>query len=508
MADEFLVIKNMSKSYAGVRALERINLTINSGEIHCLVGENGSGKSTLIKAVAGVVPIDEGEIMIQGHSYKRLHAIDAIREGIQVIYQDLSLFPRLTVAENIAFNQLVEEKRRLVRWKDVKNIAQHELAKIGIHLDPDALVEDLPMASKQMVAIVRALTQDAKLIIMDEPTTALTRSEIDSLFSIILDCQKRGIATVFVSHKLSEVLEISERVSVLRDGKKVGDYATDELDHEKLIFYMTGKKIDHSILASRPPQQEETPLLELRNLSKKGQYDHINLHLHKGEILGITGLLGSGRTELALSIFGLNPYDSGEMYLEGVPAVISSPRHAVSSGIGLLPEDRHSQGLFIQQSIGDNIIATILNKLLNFLRLIVTSKKTQAIDRWAAQLHIKTPSLSIPVESLSGGNQQRVVLAKWLATDPKLFIVDNPTAGIDIGSKADIHQMIRQLALSAEMGIIMISDEIAEVFHNCHRVLVMKAGRITSEVDTSKVTETELFALVNGKTDNVPSSTA
>jgi len=276
MTDEFLVVKNISKSYAGVRALDRVSMTIKQGEIHCLVGENGSGKSTLIKAVAGVIPIDEGEIIIHGHSYKNLHAIDSIREGIQVIYQDLSLFPRLTVAENIAFNQLVEEKRTLVNWKEVKNIAQNELSKIGIQLDPDELVEDLPMARKQMVAIVRALTQDAKLIIMDEPTTALTKSEIDSLFSIILDCKKRGISTVFVSHKLSEVLEIAERVSVLRDGKKVGDYPTDELDNEKLIFYMTGKKIDHSILAYNPPQHDKAPLLELRKLFKKGHYENIN----------------------------------------------------------------------------------------------------------------------------------------------------------------------------------------------------------------------------------------
>lgn len=499
MTDEFLVVKNISKSYAGVRALDRVNMTIKQGEIHCLVGENGSGKSTLIKAVAGVIPIDEGDIIIQGRSYKNLHAIDAIREGIQVIYQDLSLFPRLTVAENIAFNQLVEEKRTLVNWKEVKNIAQHELSKIGIQLDPDELVEDLPMARKQMVAIVRALTQDAKLIIMDEPTTALTKSEIDALFSIILDCKKRGIATVFVSHKLSEVLEIAERVSVLRDGKTVGDYPTNELDNEKLIFYMTGKKIDHSILTSKPLQQDKTPLLELRNLCKKGHYENINFRLHAGEILGITGLLGSGRTELALSIFGLNPYDSGEIYVEGTPVTISSPRQAVNLGIGLLPEDRHSQGLFLQQSIGNNIIATIFNKLLNIFKLIITSKKTQEITRWATELQIKTPSLAALAESLSGGNQQRVVLAKWLATNPKIFIVDNPTAGIDIGSKAEIHKMIQNLAVSAGMGILMISDEIAEVFHNCHRVLVMKTGRIMNEVDTNETTEKDLFTIVSGK---------
>ena len=499
MTDEFLVVQNVSKSYAGVRALDRVSMAIRPGEIHCLVGENGSGKSTLIKAVAGVIPIDEGEITINGHRYKHLHAIDSIRGGIQVIYQDLSLFPRLTVAENIAFNQLVEEKRKLVNWKEVRNIAQSELSKMNIRIDPDEFVEDLSMARKQMVAIVRALTQDAKLIIMDEPTTALTRSEIDSLFSIILDCKKRGIATIFVSHKLSEVLEISEKVTVLRDGKKIGEFATDELNNEKLIFHMTGKKIDRSTFVYAPPQQAKAPLLELRNLSKKSHYDAVNFTLHKGEILGITGLLGSGRTELALSLFGLNPPESGGIYLEGSPVRIESPRHAVNLGIGLLPEDRHSQGLFLQQSIGKNIVATVLHKLLNSMKLIDSSKKNLEINKWAAELQIKTPSLEAFVESLSGGNQQRVVLAKWLATTPKIFIVDNPTAGIDIGSKTEIHDMIHHLARSAGMGIIMISDEIAEVFHNCNRVLVMRAGKIVAQVNTRETTEDELFGIVSGK---------
>lgn len=499
MADEFLVVQNISKSYAGVRALDRVSMAIKRGEIHCLVGENGSGKSTLIKAVAGVIPIDEGHITINGHAYTHLHAIDSIREGIQVIYQDLSLFPRLTVAENIAFNQLVEEKRVLVNWKEVKNIAQSELSRMNIQIDANELIEDLSMARKQMVAIVRALTQDAKLIIMDEPTTALTKSEIDSLFSIILDCQQRGIATVFVSHKLSEVLEISERVTVLRDGKKVGEFATGELDHEKLVFYMTGKKLDRSTFVYPPPTQEEIPLLEVRDLSKNGHYEQISFALHKGEILGVTGLLGSGRTELALSLFGLNPPESGEICIDGAPVVIESPRQAVNLGISLLPEDRHSQGLFLQQSIGNNIIATILHKLLNFLKLIDTSKKTRQIHKWTTELQIKTPSLEAFVESLSGGNQQRVVLAKWLATNPKIFIVDNPTAGIDIGSKTEIHTRIQQLAASEGMGIIMISDEIAEVFHNCHRVLVMKAGQIIAQVNTQKTTEDELFEIVSGK---------
>lgn len=498
MAEELLVAKNISKSYAGVRALEHVSLTIGRGEIQCLVGENGSGKSTLIKAIAGVITIDEGEILLEGRAYKHFHAIDAIREGIQVIYQDLSLFPRLSVAENISVNQMVEKGRTLVNWKELKQIAQRELDKIGVQLDPDALVEELSMANKQIVAIVRALTQDAKLIIMDEPTTALTKGEIDSLFSLILDCKKRGISTVFVSHKLNEVLHISEKVSVLRDGRKVGDYLTTDLSLEKLAFYMTGKKIDQSVFRYTARKQQEAPLLELKQLSKARNYENINFTLRAGEILGITGLLGSGRTELALSIFGLNPPDSGQIYVQGRPVNITSPRRAMNLGIGLLPEDRHSQGLFLQHTIENNISATILHKLLNALQLIKTTQKKQIVHKWAADLHIKTPTLQALTESLSGGNQQRVVVAKWLATHPHIFILDSPTVGIDIASKADIHRMIHDLAAQG-MGIMIISDEVPEVLHNCNRVLVMKAGKLLGDFETKNTTEEEVLALVGRK---------
>ncbi|GAK55164.1 hypothetical protein U27_01996 [Candidatus Vecturithrix granuli] len=504
MAEELLVARNISKSYAGVRALDRVNLTIGRGEIHCLVGENGSGKSTLIKALAGVIPIDEGELLIHGRAYKHFHAIDAIHEGIQVIYQDLSLFPRLTVAENISVNQMVEKGRKFVNWKEMKRIAQQELARIGVPLDPEELVEDLSMANKQIVAIVRALTQDAKLIIMDEPTTALTKSEIDSLFSVIMDCKARGISTVFVSHKLNEVLEISENITILRDGKKVGDYRTDELDTEKLTFYMTGKKIDHSRFLYHNQHQQPTPVLALKDLSKIDHYEQISFTLTAGEILGITGLLGSGRTELALSIFGLNPPDSGEIWVQGRPVTITSPRQAVNLGIGFLPEDRHIQGLFLQQTIENNISATILNKLLNPFKLISSGKKSQTATRWATELHIKTPTLEMFAENLSGGNQQRVVVAKWLATHPTIFILDSPTVGIDIASKAEIHAMIHDLAARG-MGIIIISDEVPEVLYNCNRVLVMKAGKIIGEFETQKTTEEELFALVGRKEISVMS---
>jgi len=308
MVEEFLKIQNVSKSYAGVQALDKVSMSIGKGEIHCLVGENGSGKSTLIKIITGVVKPDEGEIIINDKTFKHLRPIDSISEGIQVIYQDLSLFPNLSVAENISLNQLIEEKRRLINWKDIKYIAEKELSNIKREIDLDERVENLSIANKQLVAICRALIQNAKLIIMDEPTTAITKKEIDYLLSVILDLKKRGISTLFVSHKLSEVLQVAEKVTVLRDGKKVGDYNADELDYDTLSFYMSGKKIISSAFSyeEKPGQKA---MLEVKNLSKKGDFKNINFQLKPGEIVGLIGPLGSGRTELALSLFGLNKPD-------------------------------------------------------------------------------------------------------------------------------------------------------------------------------------------------------
>lgn len=498
MNEALLTIRNVSKAYAGVQALDRVSMLIRRGEIHCLVGENGSGKSTLIKTLAGVVRIDSGEILIAGRLYRHLRAIDAIREGIQVIYQDLSLYPHLTVAENISLNQMVEQGRRLVRWQEFKGIARQELSKIGVRIDIDAAVEDLSMANKQIVAIVRALTQSARLLVMDEPTTALTKNEIDALFRIILECRSRGISTLFVSHKLSEVLEISEKVTVLRDGRKVGEFTREELDTDRLIFYMTGKTIGETPLDRQLGSFERRPLLELSNLTRQKNYEAVSLQLYPGEILGITGLLGSGRTELALSIFGLNPPDSGEIRVDGRPVAIRSPAQAVQLGIGLLPEDRHTQGLFLQQTIAANIVATILHRLLNRIGLLRSRRSREIVGKSMEEFRIRAPSAETAAESLSGGNQQRVVLAKWMATQPRIFILDSPTVGIDIASKAEIHAMIRGLAQKG-MGIIMISDEIAEVLHNCNRIQVMSNGRIVAEVDSRTTTEAELFGLMSGK---------
>ncbi len=490
MAEQFLSLKNVSKHYVGVQALDSVDFEVKKGEIHCLVGENGSGKSTLIKVISGVVQPDNGAVIeIDGERFQDYQAIDAIHKGVEVIYQDLSLFPNLTVAENIALSEMIATGNKFINWRKVWQIARNATEKIEADLPLDELVGDISLADQQLVAICRALTHDVKLVIMDEPTTALTRKEVDALFVVVKDLQAKGIATMFVSHKLDEVFEIAESVSILRDGEKVGTFASQELDNEKLILLMTGKKLDHSQFAGKI--QKEEILLDVQRLTKPGNFKDINFQLHPGEILGITGLLGSGRTELARALFGLNPADSGEIFLQGESVTMASVQDAIQLGIGYVPENRLVQGLVMQQSVGKNIVITILGNLLNGLGLINTDKMKTNIDQWIENLSIKVPSADSPVQTLSGGNQQRVVLAKWIATEPKVLILDGPTVGVDVAAKGAIHDIIRDLAAQG-VGIIVISDELSEVVHNCNRVIVMHKGRFTAEFDTAQTTEKDI----------------
>jgi simple sugar transport system ATP-binding protein len=496
MSEVFLEAKGISKSFVGVKALDNVDLTIGKGEVHCLIGENGSGKSTLIKIIGGVYRADSGTVKIEGSELHGMQAIESIRAGVQIIYQDLSLFPNLTVAENISVNQMLESNKQTVNWKSVRETAKKALAEIGENIPLDERVENLSVAKKQIIAISRALTQNAKLIIMDEATSAITKEEVDHLFSIILELKKRGISTLFVSHKLSEVFEIAENITILRDGKQIGVYPSEELNEEKLTYIMTGRKLEFEPYHYDPDMKGDTPLLEVRDLNKEGQFIDINFKLHRGEILGVIGLIGSGRTEVAQALFGLETADSGEILVDGEEVDIRNPRDGMKHGIALLPEDRLTQGLFEAQPIGNNIVITILKRFLKKSRLLDVDKKKSAEAEWVKKLAIKTPTPKNPVNSLSGGNQQRVVLAKWLATDPKVFILDGPTIGIDIGSKHTIHEIIRDLAREG-MGIMMISDEAQEIMDNCNRILVMSNGQVIREIkDSTTITKEELLDII------------
>jgi len=490
VAELFLSMKNVSKRYTGVQALDSVDFEIESGEIHCLVGENGSGKSTLIKIISGVEQPDDGALIeIDGQIQHHHHSIDSIRKGIEVIYQDLSLFPNLPVAENIALAQTIAADSRIINWRNVRRIARSAMERIEVEIPLEELVNDLSVADQQLVAICRALTSDVKLLILDEPTTALTRREIESLFRVIKDLRSKGIATLFVSHKLDEVLQIAQRVTVLRDGKKIGVFPSGELSGEKLTFLMTGKKLDYSQYVYTPQQVQ--PLLDVRDLSMSGNFESINFALFPGEILGVTGLLGSGRTELAQSLFGMNHPDSGEIRIQGEAVRIRSVQESIDLGIGYVPENRLVQGLVMEQSVGKNVVITIIEKILGALRLIDQKKKQACMKRWIEELSIRIPSIESPVQTLSGGNQQRVVLAKWIATEPKILILDGPTVGIDVAAKNSIHEIIRKLAREG-MGIIIISDEVTEVLHNCNRILIMNKGRLVTEFQVSETSEEEV----------------
>jgi simple sugar transport system ATP-binding protein len=491
--DAVLEVSHISKSFAGVQALQDVSLRIGRGEIHTLMGENGSGKSTLIKIIAGVYSPDSGTILINGNPRKHLRPIDSIREGIQIIYQDFSLFPNLTVAENIALNNELARNRQLVRWGDVRRTAQAALARINVSMDLDDTVDSLSVANKQLVAITRALVQGARLIIMDEPTTALTRREIRSLFKIIKGLQQEGISTLFVSHKISEVFEISDNMTVLRNGRHVITAPVSELTPRKVIYHMTGREIEETQYEYQPQIEQVGPLLRVQSLLSPGNFADVSFELYPGEILGITGLLGSGRTELALALFGVQRASSGTVYVRGKQVRIGGIQDAVRHRIGYVPEDRLTEGLFLPQSIGRNIVASVLDKLTASLGMLDQRKTDGEVREWTSGLRIKTPSAELPVQSLSGGNQQRVVLAKWLACEPQILILNGPTVGVDIGSKSEIHDIIRNLARGG-MGLIVISDDIPELLHTCSRILLMRKGRIVEELDPHTISEEQLAA--------------
>jgi len=490
----FLELQGISKHFGGVVALRNVDLALPAGEVHCLVGENGSGKSTLIKIIAGVLrPEPGGRIVIEGREHPHLNPVQSTACGIEVIYQDLSLFPNLTVAENISIASHLGAPR-LVNWRAVHTTAEAAMARIGASLNPDARVEDLSIANRQLVAICRAMAAQAKLVIMDEPTASLTRHEVDALVRLVGDLKRHGICIVFVSHRLDEVMEIAERVTVLRDGTKVGEFPAREMDDRKLATLMTGKAFTYQTSADNSARPET--VLAVRNLSRTGQYDDISLDIRAGEIVGLTGLLGSGRTEFALSLFGMNKPTAGEIRLNGKPLALKTNAEAIEAGIAYVSEDRLNLGLVLEQPIASNILVTVLDKLPNRWGLVTEATRQSTARKWIADLAIKAPNPDAAVRTLSGGNQQRVVLAKWLATRPKLLILDSPTVGVDIAAKDGIYEVVRALAREG-IAILLISDEIPEVFYHAHRVLVMRRGRLAGECVPHGSSEQALQALVD-----------
>lgn len=488
-------VERIVKSFGGARALSEVSMSVVSGEVHCLAGENGSGKSTLIKIMSGVHAPDSGVIRLADKEFSELSPREAVQEGVQVIFQDFSLLPNLSVAENIALPNRIVNQTRLVSKRETKRIATEALALIGVDIDIDTPVGEISIAQKQLIAIARATNLGAKLLFMDEPTTALTRKEINRLFTVVGQLKKRNVATVFVSHKIDEIQEICSTITVLRNGEVVAEGPMKKFSSKSISKAMTGQDVSTTRIAPKLKKSKKL-VLEVKNLTSKHTFEDISLDVAPGEILGITGLLGSGRTELAEAIFGKYPVDSGEIFVEGKKIQLNSSPAALAAGIGYVPPDRLTQGLFLDQSILRNLVAVGIDSYRSGIGTLSPRRLSGAGEKWITDLRIKTKNPYNPVTSLSGGNQQRVVLAKWLAMNPHLMILNGPTVGVDVGSKREILEIIKDRATKG-MSFLVVSDDIPELIQICHRVLVIKNGRISKEFGESQLKESTLYKELN-----------
>ena len=492
LSDSVLEMHRIHKSYGAVRVLQDIDLVLGPGEVRCLAGENGSGKSTLIKILSGVVKADSGKVLLFGKAVGT-DPRQVIASGLSVIYQDFSLFPNLTAGENITFLHAAAARERSVHRRRRRRLAAATLERMGVSLDLDSLVERLSVASKQLVAIARALANDARIIVMDEPTTALTSKEVGQLLRFVSVLKAQGVSFIFVSHKIEEIFAVCDSVTVIRDGKLAAAGPTSDFTTAALVAAMTGRTVDSQRLPRELPPVAEL-ILSARGLTRFGEYRDVDLDLHRGEIVSIVGLLGSGRTELALSLFGVTAPDSGTLTVAGRHRRFRSVRDAMAVGIAYVPEDRLSEGLFLDQSIRDNIVVSSLDRdqRLGWLDSGGLTRRARAA---VGRLRIKLVAIGAPVVQLSGGNQQRVVLARWLERDPTVVILNSPTVGVDVGSKRDIHELLVELR-SRDTAILVVTDDIGEALAISDRILVMVAGRLTASFAGESASEGEITAQV------------
>jgi len=493
--DILLRAAEISKSYAGVHALRSASFELRAGEVHALIGENGAGKSTLIKIITGAVESDGGEIKLNGQAIKHNSPRMAKQLGIAAIYQQPALFPELTVAENIAVG--LEQKGPWARidWRARRRHAAELLAQVGAKIDVNAEAGGLTMPQQQLVEIARALGAQAKVLIMDEPTASLSEEDTQNLFNVIRQLRSQGVGIIYISHRLEELPVIADRVTVLRDGRTIDTRLMSEVDRQQLIQMMVGRELS-AVFPKKDVALGEV-VLELRNLgcSALGVHD-INLSVRAGEIVGLAGLVGAGRTELAQIIFGLMPADEGEILLRGRSVRIDSPAQAIASGIAYVPEDRRKHGVILPMSVCPNITLAALDQLSSFGSLNFRREKEIAID-YTRRFGIKTPSIFAPVANLSGGNQQKVALSRWLVTKPAVLILDEPTQGIDVGAKAEIHALMSELAANGT-AILMISSELPEILGMSDRAAVIHDGTIFGLLDRADATQAKILALALG----------
>jgi ribose transport system ATP-binding protein len=494
-----LRMEHISKRFPGVQALDDVTFEVADGEIHALVGENGAGKSTLMKILTGALPRDIGTIILRG----KLVEIDSPRRaqalGISMIHQELALIPYLNVGQNIYLGR--EPRGALpgfINWPTLYAQAREQLDKLNIAVAPTTTVADLSIAQRQMVEVAKALSLNADIIVMDEPTSALSERETDTLFGLMRALRKQGVTIIFISHRIEEILAVADRVTVLRDGQLVGVAPISEVDMGQVVRLMVGRDLGELYPKEEVPRQEM--VLRVKGLSRGDELHDVDLELYKGEILGLAGLVGAGRTQLARAIFGIDPIEQGEIWMDSQKVKIDSPQKAIALGMGFVPEERTTQGLFLGMAVRPNITISALDKVsrLGFVNFREASRLAQD---YVSRLDIRTPSLRQKVRNLSGGNQQKVVLAKWLSLNPKVLILDEPTRGIDVGAKAEIHALMSQLAKQG-VGIIMISSELPEVLGISDRILVMHEGRVAAEFQRDEASQDEIMLYATGGEGN------
>ncbi len=495
----YLQLQGISKFFHGVRALNQVSVEIERGEIHVLIGENGAGKSTLMKIVAGLYQQDEGTILLDGQEVRFGGPLDAIQHHISMIHQELMPIPYLTVAENIFLGREPLNRAGLLDKKKLIAQAEELFQMIGIDIDPRTEMRRLSVAQIQLVEIAKAVSFNSQVLIMDEPTSAISDKEIEKLYKLIFKLKADGVAIVFISHKLDEIFRVADKITVLRDGDFIGTKPASELDKDTLISMMIGRDLTNIYYKEPVPIGE--PVLEVRNLTKAGLFENISFTLHQNEILGIAGLMGAGRTELVETIFGMRSADSGQILIKGKEVSIKCPTDAQKNGLALIPEDRKKLGLDLKDSTGFNISLCDLNE---FSRCGMIDKKTEAarVDDMIREMNVKVTSRKSPVVSLSGGNQQKVVLAKWLMTAPDILIMDEPTRGIDIGAKTEIYKLITRLAQQGK-SVIMVSSELPEVIGMSDRVLVLCAGHLTGELIGEQINQQDIMRCATNQVASV-----
>lgn len=494
MERNVLELEHIHKEYPGVVALDNVSLSLQKGEVHALLGENGAGKSTLIKVVSGAITPDSGTIRIDGQPYAHMSPTLSMKLGVQVIYQEFNLIESLSAAENIC---LGEKYGRTVNYKKMNQVAEHIFRQFQIPINPETLVRDLSTSQQQIVEIAKAISKNVNILIMDEPSAPLTVSEVDQLFTIVKHLKAAGVTIVYISHRMDEIFEISDRVSVLRDGAYIATKNTCDTNRQELIKLMVGRELNENFPQRESPAEE--PVLELKNVTGNGTRD-ISFRVRKGEILGLGGLVGAGRTELAKVLFGAAKLESGSIFVDGKPVQIRSPKQAMRHGIGLIPEDRKTEGCFLEQDIQWNISLPSIRNISG--RLFVNQKKerNQAVS-YGQILKIKTPSLEQRVKNLSGGNQQKVALAKTLAANSKIIIFDEPTRGIDVGAKQEIYHLMNQLTGEGK-GIIMISSDMEELLGMSDRIVVLCEGQLSGVVEKKAFSQEQILELASHNGQN------